>query len=301
METVGGAGLEALIGGDSGRGGPRGWVCDSEVRTQDSSCWTEWKMIRMSLDKETVLPHEVSPAFPATISLSEQPQLAKTRPLRPKNGLQLPGNSQTALASAPPTQRIAKRRYSMGVGFKGLAKRRRRAISDSQSEPVLPSHFLLGGNIFDPLNLNSLLDEDVNRATNQETPKCSPLPSRGGDPVEILVPRDITDPLNLKGGGRDGKGGGGSPVVPPEVPEETPDQTPWRRRRSSREGGATCSTVSLHSWTDSSSVDRREQRLSVSSPLRTQHRHHLSGRRSPAPNPPQETQPPSAGPRPQAR
>ncbi|XP_074484543.1 7SK snRNA methylphosphate capping enzyme-like isoform X2 [Sebastes fasciatus] len=171
-------------------------------------------MIRMSLDKETVLPHEVSPAFPATISLSEQPQLAKTRPLRPKNGLQLPGNSQTALASAPPTQRIAKRRYSMGVGFKGLAKRRRRAISDSQSEPVLPSHFLLGGNIFDPLNLNSLLDEDVNRATNQETPKCSPLPSRGGDPVEILVPRDITDPLNLKGGGRDGKGGGGVLLSP---------------------------------------------------------------------------------------
>ncbi len=121
-------------------------------------------MIRMSLDKETVLPHEVSPAFPATGSLSEQTQLAKTHPLRPKNGLHPPGNSQLPLTtSAPPTQRITKRRYSMGVGFKGLAKRRRRANSDSQSEPVLPSHFLLGGNIFDPLNLNSLLDEDVNR------------------------------------------------------------------------------------------------------------------------------------------
>lgn len=44
------------------------------------------------------------------------------------------------------------------------------------------------------------------RATNQETPHCSPLPSRGRDPVEILFPRDITDPLNLKGGGEDGKG-----------------------------------------------------------------------------------------------
>ncbi|XP_070786164.1 7SK snRNA methylphosphate capping enzyme-like [Enoplosus armatus] len=162
-------------------------------------------MMRMSLDKETVLPHKVSPASGI---LSEQPQLAKTCPLHPKNGLHPPGNSQTPLTtSAPPTQRIAKRRYSMGVGFKGLAKRRRRANSDSQSEPVLPSHFLLGGNIFDPLNLNSLLDEDVNRATNQETPKCSPLPSRGGDPVEILVPRDITDPLNLKGGDRKGDEG----------------------------------------------------------------------------------------------
>ncbi|KAK5893016.1 hypothetical protein CgunFtcFv8_005928 [Champsocephalus gunnari] len=155
-------------------------------------------MIRMSLDTETVLPHEVSPA---AVSLSEQSQLAKSRALHAKNGLQLPGNSHPAPAGA---QRIAKRRYSMGVGFKGLAKRRRRANSDSQSESVLPSNFLLGGNIFDPLNLNSLLDEDVNRATNQETPKCSPLPLRGGDPVEILVPRDITDPLNLKGGGRGG-------------------------------------------------------------------------------------------------
>lgn len=121
-------------------------------------------MIKMSLDKETILPHELSPAFPTTVSLSEQPQLAKTRPLRSKNGLHLPRNSQPPLAtSAPPAQRIAKRRYSMGVGLKGLAKRRRRANSDSQSEPVLPSHFLMGGNIFDPLNLNSLLDEDVNK------------------------------------------------------------------------------------------------------------------------------------------
>lgn len=44
------------------------------------------------------------------------------------------------------------------------------------------------------------------RATNKETPQSSPLPSRGGDPIEILVPRDITDPLNLKGGGKEGKG-----------------------------------------------------------------------------------------------
>lgn len=44
------------------------------------------------------------------------------------------------------------------------------------------------------------------RATNQETPKCSPLPTRAADPVEILVPRDITDPLNLKGGAGDGEG-----------------------------------------------------------------------------------------------
>ncbi|KAM4537485.1 7SK snRNA methylphosphate capping enzyme [Odontesthes bonariensis] len=166
-------------------------------------------MIRMSLDKEPVLPAEV-PIFPVPVGLSEQSQLAKPRPLvRPKNGLQPPGTTQPLLhAPPPPAQRIGKRRFSMGVGFKGVAKRRRRANSDSQTEPVLPSHFLMGGNIFDPLNLNSLLDDDVNRATNQETPKCSPLPSRSRDPVEILVPRDITDPLNLKGGGQDGGAAG---------------------------------------------------------------------------------------------
>ncbi|XP_039880828.1 7SK snRNA methylphosphate capping enzyme-like [Simochromis diagramma] len=176
----------------------------------------------MSVDKEAVLTHEapirLSPVFPAAISLSEQPQLAKPLPIiRAKNGLQPPDDSQPALPARPPppsTQRIGNRRYSMGVGFKGLTKRRRRANSDSLSESVLPSHFLLGGNIFDPLNLNSLLDEEVNRTTNQETPKCSPLPSRGEDPVEILVPRDITDPLNLKGGGKGGEDGRGVLLSP---------------------------------------------------------------------------------------
>ncbi|KAK2824824.1 hypothetical protein Q7C36_018751 [Tachysurus vachellii] len=98
-------------------------------------------------------------------------------------------------------QKLGKRRYSMNAGFKhpGFSKRRRRA--NSECDPVLPSNFLLGGNIFDPLNLNSLLDEEVNRALNAETPKSSPLPSKSREPVEILIPRDITDPLNLSGKG----------------------------------------------------------------------------------------------------
>lgn len=68
---------------------------------------------------------------------------------------------------------------------------------NSDCDSVLPSNFLLGGNIFDPLNLNSLLDEEVSRALNAETPKSSPLPAKGRDPVEILIPKDITDPLSL--------------------------------------------------------------------------------------------------------
>ncbi|XP_052447475.1 7SK snRNA methylphosphate capping enzyme-like [Carassius gibelio] len=97
----------------------------------------------------------------------------------------------------PQQQKVSKRRSTMSAGFKhpSYGKRRRRA--NSESESVLPTNFLLGGNIFDPLNLNSLLDEEVNRALNAETPKSSPLPARSRDPVEILIPRDITDPLNL--------------------------------------------------------------------------------------------------------
>ncbi|XP_037533082.1 7SK snRNA methylphosphate capping enzyme [Nematolebias whitei] len=171
----------------------------------------------MSLDPEPILPPEQpvrhSHTFSTPAILSEQPQVAKAHsPIASKNGLQPPTNRKLLL-QAPPSppllnQRLGKRRYSVGVGFKGVAKLRRRANSECQAEPMLPSHFLLGGNIFDPLNLNSLLDEDVNRATNLETPKCSPLPSRSRDPVEILVPRDITDPLNLKGEAEDGKGAG---------------------------------------------------------------------------------------------
>lgn len=129
--------------------------------------------------------------------VSETMQEKGNKLLQAKNGIQ----SQTG------PQRLSKRRYSMNVGFKhpGFSKRRRRA--NSECDPVLPSNFLLGGNIFDPLNLNSLLDEEVNRALNAETPKSSPLPSKSREPVEILIPRDITDPLNLSGKGRNSKGG----------------------------------------------------------------------------------------------
>lgn len=123
--------------------------------------------------------------------------IGKNKLLQAKNGIQ----SQTG------PQKLGKRRYSMNAGFKhpGFSKRRRRA--NSECDPVLPSNFLLGGNIFDPLNLNSLLDEDVNRALNAETPKSSPLPSKSREPVEILIPKDITDPLNLSGKGGNANGG----------------------------------------------------------------------------------------------
>ncbi|XP_040907179.1 7SK snRNA methylphosphate capping enzyme [Toxotes jaculatrix] len=96
--------------------------------------------------------------------------------------------------------KLTKRRNTANSSFKHPTSGKRRRRANSESDSVLPTNFLLGGNIFDPLNLNSLLDEEVNKALNAETPKSSPLPAKSRDPVEILIPRDITDPLNLNSG-----------------------------------------------------------------------------------------------------
>lgn len=66
-------------------------------------------------------------------------------------------------------------------------------------KPVLPTKFLLGGNINDPLNLNSLQDEEINRAMNAVTPKSSPLPTppRRKLPIEVIVSPNTHDPLHL--------------------------------------------------------------------------------------------------------
>ena len=64
---------------------------------------------------------------------------------------------------------------------------------------IPPTKFLLGGNISDPLNLNSLQDEDVNRAMNAVTPESSPLPTppRHKAKIDVIIPPNIRDPLNL--------------------------------------------------------------------------------------------------------
>lgn len=64
---------------------------------------------------------------------------------------------------------------------------------------IPPTKFLLGGNISDPLNLNSLQDEDINRAMNAVTPQSSPLPTppRHKAKIDVIIPPNIRDPLNL--------------------------------------------------------------------------------------------------------
>ncbi|XP_074661840.1 7SK snRNA methylphosphate capping enzyme-like [Tubulanus polymorphus] len=78
----------------------------------------------------------------------------------------------------------------------GFGRRRSRHNSE---KIVLPTKFLLGGNISDPLNLNSLTSEDP----NEKTPVSSPLPTpmhRREQEIDVIIPPNITDPLNLNSG-----------------------------------------------------------------------------------------------------
>ncbi|XP_073507176.1 7SK snRNA methylphosphate capping enzyme [Phyllobates terribilis] len=134
-------------------------------------------------EKTFLAPAPPPPADSQTRGVKEG--LEQLPPRGPRNGFQ------------------GKRRNSFNIGFKHPTPFKRRRRVNSDCDPVLPSKFLLGGNIFDPLNLNSLLDEEVNRTLNAETPKSSPLPSRNRDPVEILIPKDLTDPLSLNTGSGD--------------------------------------------------------------------------------------------------
>eukprot|EP00057_Strongylocentrotus_purpuratus_P033048 XP_789930.2 PREDICTED: probable RNA methyltransferase Y17G7B.18 [Strongylocentrotus purpuratus] len=75
----------------------------------------------------------------------------------------------------------------------GQIKRRRKTYERNGSKPK----FLLGGSITDPLNLNSLDDEEISRIANALTPACSPLPHIDKDPDPVIVPQDFKDPLKL--------------------------------------------------------------------------------------------------------
>lgn len=147
--------------------------------------------------------------------------------------------------------RVAKRRNTSCFNFKHPTSGKRRRRANSETDSVLPTNFLLGGNIFDPLNLNSLLDEEVNRALNAETPKSSPLPAKSRDPVEILIPRDITDPLNLNSGIADS-----SFLI-------SPYKSGKRRHRNRHHGGNNASNNSS-SQQNISDLGRVEARMGLS-------------------------------------
>ena len=76
----------------------------------------------------------------------------------------------------PPVKRWKAGRGGGGGRGRGAGPNSRLGPGTSGSN-VLPSKFLLGGNINDPLNLNSLSDERIARVANAVTPESSPLPT----------------------------------------------------------------------------------------------------------------------------
>ncbi|KAL5014266.1 hypothetical protein ScPMuIL_008536 [Solemya velum] len=94
-----------------------------------------------------------------------------------------------------------KRRYSQYAKHPDAlqyASKRKRLKSSPAGQIVLPTKFLLGGNINDPLNLNSLCDEEIDKLMNAKTPQSSPLPTPAHrQKVDVVIPSNITDPLNL--------------------------------------------------------------------------------------------------------
>lgn len=76
--------------------------------------------------------------------------------------------------------------------YKSYQKRRRK----DDFEP--PTVFKLGGNIHDPLNLNGINAGGTNgQATPISSPFPSPFPQPSKEKVEVLIPPNICDPLNL--------------------------------------------------------------------------------------------------------
>lgn len=106
---------------------------------------------------------------------------------------------------------------------------------------VLPSKFLLGGNIRDPLNLASLADAKVNAEMNKATPKSSPMPvssqqavcqGQASIPTERLDSSAHVDPVARPGPTDDG---------PAEAARQGKPKRRHRRRNGRKRTDSECS------------------------------------------------------------
>lgn len=109
---------------------------------------------------------------------------------------------------------------------------------------VPPTKFLLGGNICDPLNLNSMQDEEVNRAMNAVTPKSSPLPTpkHKKGKVQVIIPPNMCDPLNLNSCNDDDEEYEKQLYSPTKKPSKRRNKKASKRKRTS-----SCSAALLDS------------------------------------------------------
>ena len=97
-----------------------------------------------------------------------------------------------------------KRRYSQSYHKEEGPARRKRLKSSPYFGRQLPTKFLNGGTIEDPLNLNGLDSSELGKQLNSVTPQSSPLPVPKRTSVELRIPVNVTDPLNLSAADEDG-------------------------------------------------------------------------------------------------
>ncbi|TRY64317.1 hypothetical protein TCAL_04624 [Tigriopus californicus] len=132
------------------------------------------------------------PANAAATSAMKRPS-NYPRQLRKRSYSFSEGHSKQSLLAAAPFINNAKR-------WKNVNKHNNAGLKRNHKN-VLPSKFLLGGNIRDPLNLNSLSNEKMSKIMNAVTPESSPLPTpkhrKAEHKIEVLIPPNISDPLNL--------------------------------------------------------------------------------------------------------
>ena len=166
------------------------------------------------------------------------------------------------------TQACSKRHYSFSVVERQFNSRQRRssdkcpagAVAFSsrrrggrmgryhalRERIVLPTRFLLGGNITDPLNLNSLCDDEVNRSMNQTTPISSPVPiPMHRLEVQVLVPVNSADPLNLNAEDGDNSTEMKAPSLPRSVFRKRRKRNRRRKRNVAEGQGQLGEQVSL--------------------------------------------------------
>lgn len=125
------------------------------------------------------------------VSRQSRSSPSKSNPsYKPLQKTQLSQYSRRQTASSSSDVLHRKRRQSFGASEGKSFKRRKKETI------VLPTKFLLGGNIYDPLNLSGLGEDE-----NQITPQSSPLPTpKHRTHVEVRIPANINDPLNLNSG-----------------------------------------------------------------------------------------------------
>ncbi|XP_071494475.1 7SK snRNA methylphosphate capping enzyme-like [Diadema antillarum] len=101
------------------------------------------------------------------------------------------GGSLSSQVTGSGSGGLGRKRHHSSSKSAGQVKRRRKTYERNGPKPK----FLLGGSITDPLNLNSLADEEISKIANA-TPAASPLEDIK-EPDTVIVPQDYKDPLKL--------------------------------------------------------------------------------------------------------